>query len=106
MINIVFFNLIGHFSEPCQVLHTPGLVKRNQKGRFIRKRCKQCYREGKRVETMILCSVCPDKPGLCFGRCFELFHALRGIYNINQQCEETIPLRKANLISVMGKEIN
>lgn len=46
----------------------------DSKGGRKRKMCRVCNREGKRKQTTYVCSVCPDKPGLCPVNCFETFH--------------------------------
>lgn len=45
------------------------------RGGTKRKRCRQCFQEGNRAKkTVYICEVCPDKPGLCPGKCFDQFH--------------------------------
>ena len=38
------------------------------------KRCRVCYKNGKRKETRYHCPCCPSKPGLCYFPCFEIYH--------------------------------
>lgn len=38
------------------------------------KRCRVCYKKGKRTDTPFHCPDCPSKPGLCIGTCFKLYH--------------------------------
>jgi len=40
------------------------------------KRCRVCYKEGKRKETVFVCVDCPDLPALCVDPCFRKFHKL------------------------------
>lgn len=47
---------------------------RDNKGGRKRKLCRECNKGGKRKQTTYVCNVCPDKPGLCPGNCFESFH--------------------------------
>lgn len=56
-----------HFQEciPC-----PENYNRNRY--FLR--CKQCSKDGKRKETSFRCKTCPEKPAICPGSCFELWH--------------------------------
>jgi len=54
--------------------HFPNKVEKNEKNRFIRKRCKFCATKGIRAETLYFCSKCEDKPGLCIEPCFERYH--------------------------------
>lgn len=47
----------------------------NARGDSNRKRCRQCFKEGrKNKKTLYCCEVCPDKPGLCPGKCFDVYH--------------------------------
>lgn len=49
--------------------------ERDIKGDRIRKRCRSCYKQGKKIKrTTYTCSACPDKPGLCPKKCFDDFH--------------------------------
>ena len=38
------------------------------------KRCRVCYREGRRKETVFRCADCPGQPGLCAAPCFSKYH--------------------------------
>ena len=38
------------------------------------KRCRVCYMDGKRKETVFVCGDCPDHPALCVDPCFRKFH--------------------------------
>ncbi|KAM4030257.1 piggyBac transposable element-derived protein 4-like [Anomaloglossus baeobatrachus] len=40
----------------------------------LRKRCRVCYKKGRRRETRFQCETCPDKPGLCLNECFRIHH--------------------------------
>ncbi|KAF0752656.1 piggyBac transposable element-derived protein 4-like [Aphis craccivora] len=51
--------------------HLPKKVPKNNK-----KRCKYCYAQGIRKDTIYFCNECQDQPGLCldsFGDSFNKF---------------------------------
>ncbi|KAG8276030.1 hypothetical protein J6590_073541 [Homalodisca vitripennis] len=41
------------------------LTKRKGNGKSVTRRCRVCYQEGKRKETVYYCAVCPDEPVRC-----------------------------------------
>lgn len=49
--------------------------ERDQHNRLKRKNCRVCCRTTKDKKTPYFCETCPDKPGLCLGQCFDLYHA-------------------------------
>lgn len=54
--------------------HLPTKVEKNKKNRPIRKRCRECAKEGTRTETTYFCSQCDGQPGLCLEPCFLNYH--------------------------------
>jgi len=38
------------------------------------KRCRVCFKEGRRKEYVTVCAGCPGKPGLCVHPCFVKHH--------------------------------
>ncbi|KAF2904913.1 hypothetical protein ILUMI_01269 [Ignelater luminosus] len=46
----------------------------SQKGQTKRKRCRVCSSNKKRKATIFECLQCADKPGLCVGECFRVYH--------------------------------
>ena len=38
------------------------------------KRCRVCFKKGKRKDSRYHCPRCPSKPGLCYYPCFEIYH--------------------------------
>lgn len=38
------------------------------------KRCRVCYKKGKRAESRFFCTKCPSKPALCIDDCFAEYH--------------------------------
>jgi len=55
--------------------HYPTKVAKNEKKKYIRKRCKVCHSNGTRKTTIFYCSSCEGQPGLCIENCFEIYHA-------------------------------
>ncbi|XP_046684891.1 piggyBac transposable element-derived protein 4-like [Homalodisca vitripennis] len=49
-------------------------MKRKGNGKSVTRRCRVCYQEGKRKETVYYCAVCPDEPALCELGCFDKYH--------------------------------
>lgn len=47
----------------------------NKKGETNRKRCRVCSQKKIRKMTLYHCEKCPERPGLCVGECFDIFHA-------------------------------
>lgn len=54
--------------------HLPKKVLKNEKKRYLYKRCKICYETGIRKDTTYYCEQCNDQPGLCLEKCFEMYH--------------------------------
>lgn len=55
--------------------HYPTKVEgKNKSGKTMRKKCKVCYQNKIRRDTVYCCNSCPEKPGLCIDGCFEKFH--------------------------------
>ncbi|KAL4103748.1 hypothetical protein QTP88_019089 [Uroleucon formosanum] len=54
--------------------HLPKKVPKNNKKRYMYKRCKYCYAQGIRKDTIYFCNECQDQPGLCLDSCFVDFH--------------------------------
>lgn len=55
--------------------HFPVKIEgKNESGRVLRKRCKVCWKNKVRKDSSYHCTVCPDAPGLCIGKCFEEYH--------------------------------
>jgi len=48
--------------------HLPKKVPKNNKKRYMYKRCKYCYAQGIRKDTIYFCNECQDQPGLCLDR--------------------------------------
>lgn len=46
----------------------------NEKGKTLRKRCRACWKQKVRKDTIYHCPICPDQPGLCLGKCFSEYH--------------------------------
>ena len=44
-------------------------------GRHLRKKCRVCFKKGRRQDTIYCCRLCPSKPGLCLSGCFEAYHS-------------------------------
>lgn len=86
----------GHFSKEAVAILT-GIVSENPRGRRRarqhpqpqqhvldkitggnkqrpQKRCRICSRNGIRRDTRYECTNCPERPGLCMGVCFDLYH--------------------------------
>lgn len=61
--------------KPNQLSHLPEKYEMDDKGRQMRKRCRVCYKHKMRKNTPYFCPACPDKPGLCLGDCFRVYHA-------------------------------
>lgn len=56
--------------------HIPTKIdKLSAKGKTLRKKCRVCAQNKKRKDTIYHCNSCPDKPGLCLGECFKIYHA-------------------------------
>lgn len=49
--------------------------KVDKKGATCRKRCRVCSEKNIRKNTIYHCEKCPQKPGLCVGTCFDIYHA-------------------------------
>ena len=47
--------------------------------KYPQKKCRQCTFNGNRKDVRAHCELCPGKPGLCKGRCFNEYHARVGI---------------------------
>lgn len=56
-----------------QVQHLMAKCDKSDKGKMMRKRCRQCSKTNKRSDSMFYCKTCPNLPGLCF-ECFEAYH--------------------------------
>lgn len=54
--------------------HLPKRVPKNQKNRYLKKRCKVCADQKIRQETIYFCDQCDDQPGLCLETCFKEYH--------------------------------
>ena len=61
-------------SSPNGIYHTPKRLQPRPNRPRPTKRCKVCFREGTRKETVFVCSDCPTCPGLCADPCFRKFH--------------------------------
>ena len=44
------------------------------RGGHTQKRCVLCRSKNIRRQTIHFCRTCPDKPGLCYPECFDLYH--------------------------------
>ncbi|XP_050516259.1 piggyBac transposable element-derived protein 4-like [Diabrotica virgifera virgifera] len=57
------------------VNHTPSKIElHNEHGKTLRKKCRTCNKNKIRKDTIYHCQECPDKPGLCLGKCFREYH--------------------------------
>ena len=45
-----------------------------QKRKRVSLRCKNCYKNGRRKETVYQCAACKDNPALCVVDCFKEWH--------------------------------
>jgi hypothetical protein len=54
----------NHFIAKCET---------SDKGRKLRKKCRQCFKKQIRKDTMYYCRTCPNFPGLCL-ECFKPYH--------------------------------
>lgn len=56
--------------------HTVSKIERKKpnSNRISPKRCRQCTAQGKLKYTTFECVLCPEKPGLCPGECFDKYH--------------------------------
>jgi hypothetical protein len=53
--------------------HFIGRCEASEKGRTLRKKCRQCAKNKIRKDTIYYCKDCPDFPGLCLD-CFKPYH--------------------------------
>ncbi|KAM4808018.1 piggyBac transposable element-derived protein 4 [Rhinophrynus dorsalis] len=56
--------------------HFPDLLPPTARKERPCKRCRVCFRNGRRRETRIHCPDCPSKPGLCIPSCFRKYHTM------------------------------
>lgn len=61
--------------EPQPCLHAPKRLSPRPNRPRPSKKCRVCHREGRRKETVFVCSECPTLPALCADPCFRIFHA-------------------------------
>ncbi|KAJ8933964.1 hypothetical protein NQ314_013679 [Rhamnusium bicolor] len=54
--------------------HPTKIVATNEKGETKRKRCRQCSKNKITKKTIYECDQCSEKPGLCLGQCFQVYH--------------------------------
>ena len=59
---------------PAPRLHQRVHIPPTEKKEYPQKRCRECYKKKIRKETRCHCEVCPEKPGLCEGTCFDDYH--------------------------------
>ena len=62
-------------SNASSVMHIPTRLPPTPKKFRPAKRCRVCWEDGHRKETVFICPSCPTKPGLCIDDCFEKFHS-------------------------------
>lgn len=55
-------------------VHVIAKIEKEGLGRRGRKKCRECYKNKTQRLTHYYCKTCPDKPGLCIGKCFDEFH--------------------------------
>ena len=59
---------------PAPRMHQRVHIPPTEKKIYPQKRCRECYKKKIRKETRCHCDVCPAKPGLCEGTCFDDYH--------------------------------
>ncbi|KAE9526187.1 hypothetical protein AGLY_013818 [Aphis glycines] len=76
---------------------------------YMYKRCKYCYAQGIRKDTIYFCNECQDQPGLCLDSCFEDFHKIF-IFNVLKLeyycdfyflCIEVCPLKYIFVVQIL-----
>jgi hypothetical protein len=55
-------------------IHSIIKIAPNETHKTARKRCVVCYKKNKRTTVRTICGKCPNRPGLCMGRCFDEYH--------------------------------
>lgn len=62
-------------SSASNIAHVPKRLSPRPNRPRPTKRCKVCYQEGVRKETVFVCAECPSSPGLCAFPCFGKHHS-------------------------------
>lgn len=64
----------GSINPILQSSHMPKRLSPRPNKERPAKRCRICFQEGRRKETVFVCPDCPTCPGLCIDPCFSKFH--------------------------------
>ncbi|XP_066457697.1 piggyBac transposable element-derived protein 3 [Eleutherodactylus coqui] len=54
--------------------HFPSEIPSTGKKGRTQKKCRVCYKQGIRKDTIHHCETCPTQPGLCIKNCFKTYH--------------------------------
>lgn len=71
---------LEHGEDRCEAVvrmsgrHFPEKLTANAGKARPTKRCRVCYKKGKRAESRFYCAKCPSHPALCFDGCFVDYH--------------------------------
>ena len=61
-------------ASPSSIQHRLERIPPRRNQQHPAKRCRVCNKNGRRKETVFVCVGCPERPGLCIGKCFHDFH--------------------------------
>lgn len=75
-INLILQSFLSDAFRSKFVGHIPARLPPTPKKQVPQKRCRVCFRNGKRKETKIYCPKCPGNPGLHAEPCFEIYHEM------------------------------